>query len=53
MQKFRSPATLQKFTTVHCSIYNHFNRERHLETRQVYKQKRAAALIEWREICAA
>ena len=53
MQKFRNPATLQKFTTVHGSIYNHFNHERHLETRQVYKQKRAAALTEWCEICAA
>jgi putative transposase len=53
MQKYRSPATLQKFTIVHGSIYNDFNHERHLETRPVYKQKRAAALTEWREICAA
>ena len=27
-------------------IYNHFNHERHLESRQTYKQKRSAALIE-------
>ena len=53
MQKFKNPATLQKFTTIHGLIYNHFNHERHLETRQIYKQKRAAALIEWREICVA
>ena len=53
MQKFRSAATLQRFATVHGSIYNHFNHERHLEIRQVYKQKRAAALTEWRKICAA
>lgn len=53
MQKFRSPATLQKLAAVHGSIYNHFNHERHLETRRTYKQKRAAALAEWRDICAA
>ena len=53
MQKFRSPATLQKFTSVYGSIYNHFNNERHLETRQTYKRKRAAALTEWYQLCAA
>jgi putative transposase len=53
MQKFRSPVTLQKLAAVYGSMYNHFNHERHLETRQVYKQKRAAALIEWPEIYAA
>ena len=53
MQKFRSPATLQRFAAVYGSIYNHFNHERHLETRRAYKQKRAAALAEWRDICAA
>ena len=53
MQKFRSPATLQRFAAIHGLIYNHFNHERHLETRRAYKQKRAAALAEWRDICAA
>jgi putative transposase len=53
MQRFRSPATLQKFSTVHGSIYNHFNHERHLETRQTYKRKRASALVEWYQLCAA
>ena len=53
MQKFRSTATLQGFASVHRSIYNYFNNERHLETRQIYYQKRIAALIQWREICAA
>ena len=46
-------ATLQKFVSYHCQIYNHFNHERHLETRQTYKQKRSAALIEWFQICAS
>ncbi len=52
MQKFRSPATLQKFTSFHAQIYNHFNHQRHQETRQSYKQKRATALAEWFQLCA-
>ncbi len=44
MQKFKSPAALQKFTSYHAQIYNHFNHERHLESRQSYKRKRATAL---------
>ena len=30
-----------------------WNHERHLESRQTYKQKRSAALIEWFQICAS
>ncbi len=47
MQRFRSTKTLQKFGSVHGQVYNHFNQERHLVTRQVYKQRRSAALTEW------
>ena len=53
MQRFKSPAALQKFTSYHAQIYNHFNHERHLETRQSFKQKRATALSEWFNFCAA
>src|SRR5580692_11296101 len=38
MQRFRSMKTLQKFSSVHAQVQNHFNQERHLITRQVYKQ---------------
>ena len=38
---------LQKFSSYHAQIYNHFNHEKHLQNRQTYKQKRSAALIEW------
>ena len=48
MQRFRSPKTLQKFSSVHAQLHNQFNQERHLVTRQVYKQRRSAALAEWR-----
>jgi len=44
--------TLQKFSSVHAEVHNHFNQERHLVTRQVYKQRRAGALAEWRVLAA-
>jgi hypothetical protein len=53
MQRFKTPATLQKFISYHSQIYNHFNHERHLETRQTYKQKRSAALVEWYQLFVA
>jgi putative transposase len=50
MQRFRSTRTLQKFSSVHAQVHNHFNQERHLVTRQLYKQRRSAALAEWRSL---
>ncbi len=52
MLRFRSAKTLQKFSSVHAQVHNHFNQERHLVTRQVYKQRRAGALAEWRALAA-
>ena len=42
--------TLQKFASVHASIHNHFNHERHLNRRDIYKSRRSAALAEWRRL---
>ena len=53
MQRFKAVVALQKFVSYHSQIYNHFNHERHLESRQTYKLKRSAALIEWFNFCAA
>src|SRR6202142_4518390 len=52
MLRFRSMKTLQKFSSVHAQVHNHFNLERHLVTREVYKQRRSAALREWRALAA-
>ena len=52
MQRFRSTKTLQKFSSVHAEVHNHFNQKRHLVTRQVYKQRRAGASAEWRALAA-
>ena len=38
--------TLQKFSSVHAQVHNHFDQERHLVSRQVYKQRRSAAMAE-------
>ena len=40
------------FSTVHASVHNHFNQERHLTSRETYKQNRSAALAEWRSLAA-
>ena len=50
--RFRDIKTLQKFAAVHSSIYNHFNHQRNLNRRQIFKQLQATALAEWRELAA-
>lgn len=50
MARFRDIKTLQKFTSAHASIHNHFNKDRHLNRRDIFKQERAAALVEWRQL---
>lgn len=53
MLRFRRTKTLQKFASVHASVSNHFNQERSLTSRDIFKINRAAALNEWRQLCAA
>ncbi|MBD3678383.1 MAG: IS6 family transposase [Rhodobacteraceae bacterium] len=53
MPRFRRMRTLQKFAAVHASVNNLFNTERSLSSRYLFKQNRAAALAEWRSLCAA
>ena len=43
---------IQKFASVHASIHNHFNQDRHLNRRGIFKQYRSAALGEWRQLAA-
>ncbi len=50
MIRFRCMRTLQKFVSVHSSVHNHFNQERHLYSREHFKLNRAAALAEWRQL---
>ena len=50
---FRRMRTLQKFVTVHSSVYNHFNLRRHLCSRDNFTLNRVAALAQWRQLGAA
>ena len=52
MSRFRRMKTLQKFSSVHAQVHNHFNQERHLVDRQTYRERRSAALAEWRNVAA-
>ncbi len=46
MLRFGRMRTLQKFASVHASVFNNFNHERSLSSRIIFKQTRAAALAE-------
>lgn len=50
MLRFRQMKSLQKFTSVHANVHNHFNQDRHLVDRQTYKAARSAALAEWQNL---
>ena len=50
MLRFRRMKTLQTFASVHGTVHNHFNQERHLVSRQTYKDRRSAAQAEWRAV---
>jgi putative transposase len=53
MLRFRRMRSLQKFAAVHASVSNHFNQERSLSSRNLFKLNRAIALAEWRQLGAA
>ncbi len=50
MARFRDIKTLQKFASAHASIHNHFNQDRHLNRRDLFKQNRSGGLAVWRQL---
>jgi hypothetical protein len=38
MQQYRRLRSLQKFVSIHASVHNHFNHERHLTNREIFKE---------------
>ena len=52
MLRFRRMRSLQKFATLHFSVYNPFNLRRSLCSRDNLKLNRAAALAKWRQLVA-
>ena len=53
MLRFRRVQTLQIPFSIHASIQNHFNQERHLYSRTKFKLNRATALAEWQQLLSA
>ena len=51
VHRFRRMRSLQKFASVHASVSNHFNQDRSLSNRNLFKLNRTAALSEWRALC--
>ena len=52
MIRFRRMKTLQKFSSVRAPVHNHFAQERHLVSREIYRERRSAALAAWRSLAA-
>ena len=50
MLRFRQMKSLQKFASVHANVHNHFSLERQIVDRQTFKQRRSAALAEWKSL---
>ena len=53
MGRFKSPNSMQRFLSVHATIYNQFNLQRHLISRRTLRQTRANAMAAWHQIVAA
>ena len=52
MLRFRQMKSLQKFASVHANLHNHFSLECRIVDRKTFKERRAAALADWRQIAA-
>ena len=53
MLRFRQMRFLQKFASVHSSVYNHSNQERYFYSRDNFKLNRSTALTGWHQLCSA
>jgi hypothetical protein len=47
---FRRMRSLQKDASRHGQVHNHFNRKRHLTSRQIYEDLRDIAFTAWRTL---
>jgi len=53
MQRFKSAKSAQRFLSIHASIYNIFNVQRHLISRNTLRQFRDEAMGIWQVATAA
>src|SRR5918997_3678059 len=47
MQRFKSPGSAQRFLSVHSTVYNTFNLQRHLVSRRTLRTFRVEAMVQW------
>jgi putative transposase len=53
MQRFKSPGSAQGFLSVHAAVFNTFNVQRHLTSRDTLRVHRDEAFRTWRAATAA
>lgn len=53
MQRFKSQGQAQRFVSTHSAIYNIFNIQRHLVSRNTMRRFRTSAMAEWKTASAA
>lgn len=53
MQRFKSPASTQRFLNIHSAVYNLFNTQRHLISRRTLRTFRTQAFDQWQIVTAA
>ena len=53
MQGFKSPGSAQRFLSIHAAVYNHFNVQRHMISRETLRELRERTVNQWRTIAAA
>jgi len=46
-QRFKSPGSAQRFLSIHAAVYNALYVQRHLLSRRIFKEFRAAAFAVW------
>ena len=52
MQRFKSHGSAQLFLSMHSAVYNTFNTQRHLISRQTHRNNRAEAMNHWHTAAA-
>ncbi len=53
MNRFLSLKSLQKFTSIYSTFFNHFNHQRHIETQDNLKNLLQESIDFWRQICTS
>ena len=52
MKRFKSPGSAQRFLSIHATVYNVFNVQRHLTSRRTLRVFREQAMLTWRQAAA-